>query len=183
MSKSRKVVSIPNAPEEWRNIEGTNIYVSNLGRAKRIWKNGKETLVGFFSKRDNEVMIKLNKKDVRLKRLVWNAFRGEIPKGYCLAHKNGINRCNEIYNLYLTKPKLLGLKTGHLSKSQKVIDKTNNVVYRSARTAGKYLYCSYQTIMDICNGKRKKPMFDVYWWDEESERYYRGKWRKNYDNA
>ena len=165
-------------PEIWKRYLDTDYYVSDQGRAKRIYANGREYEVGWWNgkKVNPQMCMKINGKDIFMKTIIWKTFKGEIPKGYLIAHKNGLKRDNSIYNLYLTKPKDLGIITGHKSKSQKVINRSTGRIYRSAREAGKKLYCSYQTIMDICNGKTKKPLVDVYWWDDENERAFRGKY-------
>ena len=171
-------------PEIWKQYLDTGYWASDQGRVKRVCKNGKEYEVGWWSNRPNnpQMCIKIHGSEIYLKTIVWKTFKGEIPKGYLIAHRNGLKRDNSIYNLYLTKPKDLGIITGHRSRSQKVIDKSTGKIYRSAREAGRKLYCSYQTIMDICNGRTKKPMVDAYWWDEENQNAYRGKWR-TYDEC
>ena len=48
----------------------------------------------------NEPGIK-NKTYRRLHRLVWEAFKGEIPKGYVIDHKNADKKDNRLDNLQL----------------------------------------------------------------------------------
>lgn len=177
MTISRPLKKIK-APEIWKRYLDTDYFVSDQGRAKRVCKNGKEYEVGWWSnkKYNPQMCMKIYGDDVYLKTIIWKTFKGEVPEGYIIAHKNGLKRDNSIYNLYLTKPKDLGIITGHKSRSQKVINKDLNVIYRSAREAGRKLFCSYQMVMDICNGKTKKPQIDLFWWDEEAERAYRGRW-------
>ena len=63
----------------------------------------------------------------------------------------------------------LGKRTGHISKSKRVVEvKDNEIIrdWRSARTAAKDLFVSYQTVMDYCNKKVQKPMYNLMWEDD-----------------
>lgn len=76
---------------------------------------------------------------------------------------------NRVYNLKIVSLQELGKLTGHISKSQRVVEIKNNEIVRdwpSARKAAKDLFVSYQTVMDYCNNKVKFPMFNLMWEDD-----------------
>lgn len=175
MQKRRPLTRI-NEPERWRQI-GDNLYVSDQGRCKRIY-NGKEYEVGHWSKDASKRVnvVKIGTVNVPIKNLVWKAFRGEIPHGYCVVHK-GMKRDDSLYSLECIPKKKLASKTGMYANSQKVVDLDRKRIYRSASEAGRRLNCSRQAITSTCRGETKRPMFNVAWWDEENERAYRGQWR------
>lgn len=165
------------APEQWRRYKNTDFYVSDQGRVKRRYKNGREYEVGYYhgNHSNPQMAVKTGRhQEIYTKQMVYEAFIGEIPEGYRIIHKNGIKRDNSLWNLKAVSNIQCGKLTGHLSRSQKVYDKNSRKVFRSARAAGKALFCSHQTILDTCNNKVKKPIVDVYWYDEENNRIYRG---------
>lgn len=169
-------------PEIWKRYKDTNIFVSDQGRAKKVCKNGNEYEVGWMEKSpkktNRQVRVKIGRKDLYLKAMVWETFKGKIPPDCCLAHKNGAKLDNSIYNLYLTTKRDLGLKTGYKSHSQRVVCLDNRKIYKSAKDCARDLDCMHMTIINACNGKVKNPLFNVYWYDAENQKYYRGKYRK-----
>lgn len=165
-------------PEIWKQYKNTNLYLSDQGRAKRVFKNGAEYEVGHMYKysASGQICLKMGKKEVPIKNLVYELFKGKKPEGLYIVHKNGLKRDNSIYNLELRTKSEHGKITGAYSNAQKVINKSTGIVYRSAREAGRKLYCSRQTVCEICNGERKKPIYDLYWLDEDNEMIFRGKY-------
>lgn len=76
--------------ERWRRVEDTNnLYVSDMGRVKRIYANKKERMLRpFMRKGVLPYYIKVNGKDVKLAQLVWYAFHDDYDKErYSLMHK------------------------------------------------------------------------------------------------
>lgn len=76
---------------------------------------------------------------------------------------------NYYKNLEVICLRELGKRTGHISKSQRVVEVKDNEIIRdwpSARKAAKDLFISYQTVMDYCNKKVKKPMYSLMWEDD-----------------
>lgn len=90
--------------------------------------------------------------------LVW--LGGPRP-GMVPYHKNGDLDDNSVNNIGFTSRKRLGQKTGAASRRKPVAKVTpaGEVValYPSAREAARANHMSYQTVLDRCNGKVKKP--------------------------
>ena len=76
-----------------------------------------------------------------------------------------------VSNLFITTKEVQGKLTGYLTKKcRKIIfiDSAGfNHSFRSARYAAKELKISYQTILDICNKKVKKPKFNLKFQEEK----------------
>lgn len=100
--------------EEWRWIKGyEGVYqVSNMGRIKsflsdkehghirsNVNKNGWYFTVNLYKKGERK-----NQQTLRVHRLVYEAFVGEIPKGYHIHHKDGNKQNNRFDNLELLHP-------------------------------------------------------------------------------
>lgn len=159
-------------PEEWKSVEYDSRYqVSNFGNfRKKNPKNGYRYLKPF--RKDNLFLVKIKDKDMNCARLVANAFIKKLTKEDKIYHKNKIEFDNYYKNLEIISSSELGKRTGFISKSQRVVEvKDNEIVrdWRSARKAAKDLYISYQTVMDYCNKKVKKPMFNLMWEDDYFE--------------
>jgi hypothetical protein len=61
-------------------------------------------------------------------------------------------------NLIIISKSEHGKRTGHLSRSQKII--ANGVEYMSVRACAKALFVSYQTLLDYINGKYSHSVLD-----------------------
>lgn len=110
--------------EEWRTIKGFLLYeISNLGRLRRaryiqVNKGGKIHFHKPYvhsetnAKGDYFRVVLRGSRNKRrscyIHRLVWEAFVGEIPKGYIVHHKDGNKQNNSLSNL-----KLLSCKEHH----------------------------------------------------------------------
>ena len=175
--KPRRPLSKIREPERWRQYKDTDFYVSDQGRVKRIIK-GKEYELGFFAKHESKQTntVKINNKNIPIKNLVYELFKGEIPKGYYVVHKTG-KHDDSIYNLEAITVQEHGHRIGKFGNSRKVADLDKRIIYRSASEAGRRLHCSRQVVCGICEGKRKKPMFNLAWYDAVNEKVYRGKYR------
>ena len=159
----RESQTIPN--EMWKLIEyDTRYQVSNYGRFRKKLKNDYRYLKPF--RKGNLFQVKIKDKDFNCARLVANAFIKTLTKEDRVYHKNKLENDNNWRNLEVVSLKELGKRTGHISKSQRVVEVKDNEIIRdwsSARKAAKDLYVSYQTVMDYCNKKVKKPMFNLMW--------------------
>lgn len=158
-----------NPNEFWKQIEYDSRYeVSNFGRfRKKNPKNGYRYLKPF--RKGNLFIVKIKDKEFTCARLVANYFIRELKDGERVYHKNKLENDNYYKNLEILSLEELGKRTGHISKSKRVVEvKDNEVVreWRSARRAAKDLFVSYQTVMDYCNKKVKNPMFNLMWEDD-----------------
>ncbi|MFR5078443.1 MAG: hypothetical protein ACLTDX_10580 [[Clostridium] innocuum] len=75
--------------EVWELVDTTkNLYISNMGRVKRIYKNKRERMLKpYLRKGVPPYFIKINKKEVKVAQLVWRAFHGNYDtKRYSLIH-------------------------------------------------------------------------------------------------
>lgn len=152
--------------EIWKSIEYDKRYqVSNYGRfRKKNPKNGYRYLKPF--RKQNLFMVKIKDKDFNCARLVADNFIKKLSSNERVYHKNKMENDNRVYNLKVVSLKELGKLTGHISKSQRVVEVKGDEIIRdwpSARKAAKDLYVSYQTVMDYCNGKVQQPMYNLMW--------------------
>lgn len=168
----------------WKDIPGFGgkYQVSVDGRIRRTYKSREPKELSRFTRKDKQTLwVKLSldgrSRDHKVARLVWLAFRGRIPAGMAVHHKNGDLQDDGVNNLALIDRKRLGEKTGARAGRKPVAKKTGwggvVEVYASAREAARRNFMSYQTVMDHCNGKtkrRKAPDGFVYEWDDEEDR-------------
>lgn len=155
--------------ELWRHIEYDQRYeVSNYGRfRKKNPKKGYRYLKPF--RKGNLFVVKIKDKDFNCARLVANAFIQTLSKDDRIFHKNKMKNDNYYKNLKVISLQELGKCTGHISKSQRVVEVKGDEIIRdwsSARKAAKDLFISRQTVADYCNKKVKKPMYSLMWEDE-----------------
>lgn len=180
--KPRRLLPKINEPERWKQYKDTPFWFSDQGRAKRV-VNGIDYEVGYFSQDHarKTTMVKIGKKGYKVKNIVYELFKGKIPEGHYLIHKNGMKHDDSIYNLEAVSRKEHGRRTR--GGSQKVADLDRRIIYRSASEAGRKLNCSRSTICCICLGQRKKPIVNVAWWDDVNQKPYRGRWKKICESA
>lgn len=116
--------------------------------------------------KDGNLAVKINSKVYLCKNLIAELFAEEWNPGDVVLQKDNRNDNFNLDNLVVVPKERYAVVTGALSKSQAVgLYEDNQLVkkWSSARKCAKDMYCSYQTIMDYCNKKVKKPMFDVRW--------------------
>ena len=149
--------------EVWELVDTTkNLYISNMGRVKRIYKNKRERMLKpYLRKGVPPYFIKVNKKEVKVAQLVWKAFHGDYDtRSYSLIH-TGLKTDDRLVNLTLLSKQEAGSMFGSRSRRRGIykVDPENwNVLafYKSSREAAAKEYCSYQTILDSCNGKTRR---------------------------
>ena len=151
--------------EQWKQYDA-NYYVSDQGRVKRVYGNGKVNILKPLP-RDKILRVKLYGKYITLNRLVWETFKGKIPEGYTAINKNGFYTMNDIYSLKLVK--LSSLKGGR--RTRQVIDLKTGVVYPSLRFAEKKLNVSHEWICKICQGYPSEK-YKLEYYDENREYSY-----------
>ena len=156
-------------PERWKQYD-KDYWVSDLGRVKRVYKNGNVKYLSQVKRdsKDKSLRVKLHCKYVSIRRLVWTIFNGEIPEGYAIINKNGCHTMNDLYNLVMV-PMHDGVVQNNKSKMKQVINLDSGVVYPSVRYAGQKLHISHQSIAYYCRGKCKNPIYNVEYFDEDKD--------------
>ena len=126
--------------EVWKKYDD-KYYVSDLGRVKRVYKNGRINYLNLVarSKTDTQLRVKLYRNYVPIRRLVWTMFNGPIPEGYAVVNKNGCKTMNELYNLELM-PINQSKGLNKYSRRKPIIDLDTGKVYVSSRVAAKHLF-------------------------------------------
>lgn len=171
--------------EIFRDIPGYNgkYQASFGGTIRRVYKSGKTRNLSQYLKSSHKQVrfVKLTdpsgrSKDIIAAHVVYEAFKGKLPKGAIIYHKNGLQGDNCLANLERVSREYLGtIAEASANRKQVVkIDPDGNIVdaYRSARAAARANYMSYQTVIDRCNGTRKSllaPDGFIYRWEEELE--------------
>lgn len=149
--------------EVWELVDTTkNLYISNMGRVKRIYANQRERMLKpYLRKGVPPYFIKINKKEVKVAQLVWRAFHGIYDtRRYSLIHM-GLKTDDRLVNLTLLSKQEAGSMFASRSRRRgiyKVDPENRNILafYKSSREAAAKEYCSYQTTLDSCNGKTRR---------------------------
>ena len=167
--------------EVWRNIPGYDgrYQVSREGEVRRVLPSGKTRLLKPHIKKNMSGSKRLivclthngKSREEVVMSVVAKVFLGPCPKGCVPYHKNGCQSDNYVNNIAYIERRKLGQMTGAMSRRKPVakFDQNGEMidVYSSAREAARRNYMGYQTILDRCNGVRKNPCPDGYWykWD------------------
>ncbi|WJJ56810.1 HNH homing endonuclease [Staphylococcus phage vB_SAP01] len=94
--------------EEWKLIkklsnENNKYYVSSNGIVKSNIRGKEHTLTNFTNKK-GYLMVRVAKRNIRVHRLIYEYFIGNIPKGYHIHHIDGNKQNNCIDNLECVSP-------------------------------------------------------------------------------
>jgi len=159
----------------WRNIpEYDGKYQASFdGQIQRVYKSGTTRLMTPYKKSSksakrilrNRLFVKLTKdgksKEVPMLKIMVATYYGSVPQGKVPYHKDGSVTNNEAGNVGFIDKKTLGQKTGAISRRKPVAktDRTGETIafYSSAREAAKHNHMSYQTVLDRCHNKVKRP--------------------------
>lgn len=153
--------------ESWKRIDFADheMYASNYGRIKRVFKNSERILIPFKKHGKPVFAIKITVggkvKEMLVHQIIAHVWIGPAKKGMTVWHKDENRAINEAWNLeYITKSEM-GYRTAHLAQAipvQQICPDTGEVVneFRSVTQAGKAVYISHgQAICDCLNGKQK----------------------------
>lgn len=161
-------------PEQWKQYKDTPYFVSDQGRVKRIYKNGRISYLtpvvrGGGNKECNSVRVKIYENYRTLNKVVWETFRGEVPEGYIVANKGGYSKINDLYSLELITIR----ETNRYSQrptSKKVIDLKTGWVYPSCRDLARRLKKPHSTVQSWCEHKfiHSPKRFEYY---DENRKY------------
>ena len=88
----------------WKQYRDTDYYLSPNGSIIRRYKKGDKPLKGYMHWKRNQhgnsyYVFKCYGSEVVLSRAIWETFKGEIPSGCLIIHKNGIKTMNNLDNL------------------------------------------------------------------------------------
>lgn len=160
---------------DWREIPGYDgMYEINRQGEVRTWRWRKDhraknprLLTAYMRKRGGQRRyVKLtdangNTSEPTVIALMVETWCGGKRNGIVAYHKNGDLSDNALHNIGFTTREKLGKMTGAKARRKPVvkIDRSGEIiaVYSSARAAGKANHMSYQTVIDRCNRKVKKP--------------------------
>lgn len=155
--------------QKWIPSYETRYFATRQGQIFRIYQNGKtRELKGY--KKVNKYCVKLSDgcshyEERLFNRVIWETFKGPIPEGYLVTRKISVLTENGMQNLRLRTKSQHGKRTGPTSRSREVflLNDEDEIIdsWSSARKAAKDLFCSYQTVTNICNRKVKKPIFNI----------------------
>ena len=154
--------------EIWKEVKGyEGLYqVSNLGRIKRHFKNGKENILNGKIDKDGYIEVILsknqNKKYCRLHRLVACAFISNPDDKAEVNHKDRNKRNNDVCNLEWVTPSenvRHTFLTGRKIRTRAVVQYNKNMElvaeFDSLKEASKKIKLKQNNISTCCNGKQK----------------------------
>ena len=168
-------------PAEWRDIPGYGgAYQISWEGKVRTWRwRGDHFLKkprimtpfirkprGKANRRNARQFVKLTdaagvSRNVPVMGLMVQVWLGGCPSGKVPYHKNGDTTDHCASNIGFLTQKELGRRTGAKAKRIPVakVNRAGEIVelYPSARAAARANHMSYQTVLDRCNGKIKKP--------------------------
>ncbi len=166
----------------WKDIPGYGgKYQADMeGNIRRVYGSGKTRRMTAYQKKmrgSQRLVVKLTRGGVAreeiLMQVIARTFLGEPPEGCVAYHVNECQGDNYVQNISYISREELGRMTGAKARRRPVarLDGSGEVaeVYSSARECARRNFCSYQTVVDRCNGKVGKPMgeMDFVWDDDE----------------
>ena len=158
--KSRPNVSImTSAPEIWKQYKDTNLWVSSEGRFASTYL--KDKLVNpTYHKQTNSYRIHADGKFLTPAKVVWEAFKGPIPEGYCVVNKRGYRSMFDIYSLELV-PRSKVMSESSSKRAKRIINLETGEIYRNAEEAAKKLFICGNHIRAIARGLHKGSEFKL----------------------
>lgn len=166
--------------EKWVSIpysffNKNDLQVSNLGRVKNQNFYGKEKFYLFGASEKNYCEIKLNGKRFKIHRLVWLCFKGSIPEGLQINHKDNDKTNNRIVNLELLTASdniKHNYTTNNITKSnffsENRIEKIINSFYIDRKSSVEISYefrCGTNDVLDIIKGTKVRMNEFVRYYD------------------
>lgn len=158
--------SRPKSKKIFESEYGKQYYATSDGKVYVIYKNGKKKYLEGYIKGD-KFCVKFGNRNHVVKNLIASLFIEEYKPGdvVILRKKNDLKNVGIDNSIVIDKAKYAKM-TGPMSRSQKVGLFENGKcirTFRSAREAGRKMFCSYQMISDICNDKYKTKEWDMRW--------------------
>lgn len=106
-------------------------------------------------KNNKTLSVKIYEKECAVARIVWEVFRGPIPEGYIISHKDGAATNCELHNLTLItqKEKSKLMRKAQIRRYPYVKDLDTGIEYRSTTACAKALNYTRDHISHICSGR------------------------------
>lgn len=151
-----------------KQIANSEYYCDSLGN---FYNPRGRKLNPYTTKKRSYPLVKINingkLKECNATRVIYETFVGPVPREYRIMRLH--DKSLSLHNLRLVSMSEMGKLTGALSRSKGVALYNENGEFvknwKSARKAAKALFCSYQTVNDICNKRTKKPFADLRWYE------------------
>ena len=146
---------------------GKRYYATSDCHIYVIYKNRKKKYLSIYRKkgRRNQYFVKLGDKEQNAVRIFALQFLGMRSNQVCILEGD-----LRLENIKIFNKHDFASITGKMSKSIPVglFDSDHKVrEWQSARDAAKDLFISKQTVCDYCNGRTKKPMYDLRWLSQD----------------
>lgn len=148
---------------------GRRYYVTSDGKFFVAYKNGGIRYLNGYIKKNHgrkEHHVKLGDKDYTSKNLIASLFLEEYKSGDVVILRDNNPGNVDMNNLIVIDRAVYARMTGPMSRSKQVgLYEDGKLVrtFRSAREAGRKLYCSYQMVNDYCNNRSKRKEMDLRW--------------------
>jgi len=177
MDVDGRISSLELKESEYHQYKNTNYYVTIDGKVFHKLPSGRyKKLKGSYEHDNKYKRIRINIGGIKIpvSRMVWETFKGSIPNGYVVIHKNGCFTINELFNLELVKLDNGKHLKGKNSRTRKIINLNNREIYKGTRKAAECLRHSRKLLTDICNGNIKRVKLNIAWYDDINSKPFRG---------
>lgn len=158
-----RVVDNPN----FKRYKETDIYVSKLGEIYKVTpeKDIKKSVVR--RKETGMCRVWVGKRYLSFPKIVWETFKGDIPNGYVIDHKNKMKLDNRLTNLECISEKELHKRyCGKTSQMRYVYNCKTGETYKGVMEACKKVGYSKRQVIKICNGQTTNPFIQLKYLDE-----------------
>ena len=145
-----------NYRQNWRKTKYKNVWVSDNGE---VWNSNKGRIVKSKVK-GTSPQINVENTSITIAKLVYQTFKGDVPKGYIVVHKDHILENNFIGNLVLMKRSEYQKINNRVNTGRKVEirNKDGEVVkrYPTIKEFCRKNYISKSTVTQALNGEIKR---------------------------
>ena len=165
-----------------KQFRDTRYYLNTNGEVFLKLKRGGYRQTKGFVDSEKRTRINVGSKKYSLSRMVYETFKGEIPKGYVVVHRNGCSTMNDLGNLMLVEQKDSAKYCKLRKTTKKVINLDTHKIYKGLHSANKDLKSCRQTIALVCSGANLPQVkYHVAWWDDVNGKAFRGDYYKYYN--
>lgn len=152
----------PNRTVVWRDTEYEDLIVSETGL---VWNTRLGQYIKPVTQRNGLQVLKICRSKLKVSKtiakLVYETFKGPVPEGYVVYHKDNIKENNFIGNLGIMHKSQFQKANSKMNCGRRidVIDENGEVIkrYRSMKEYAEKNYVSTQTLIDYRRGLVKNP--------------------------